>query len=219
MIITIDGPAGSGKSTVADILAEKLGFIHFNSGSLYRGITAYLHEIGFNIESMNSETEIPSLDLKVRMIEDVQHVYVNGIDYTPQLRNNTISTLVAFIGANKFCRQIIDNCQRDFCSKNNVVMEGRDITTVVFPDANYKFYLDASVESRALRRFKENQEKGINSNLEEVKKNLEQRDYVDINVSKALVKVEDAIEVDTTNMTIEQVVAHISNKVRKGEGK
>ena len=97
MIITIDGPAGSGKSTVADILAEKLDFIHFNSGSLYRGVTAFLHSNNFNVEGLTKETPIPSLNLEVKMVDDVQKVFVNGTDFTPVLRNNTISTLVPFV--------------------------------------------------------------------------------------------------------------------------
>ena len=216
MIITIDGPAGSGKSTVADILANNLGFIHFNSGSLYRGITAYLYDIGFDIGNMSTNSEIPNINLKVKLCDDKQLVYVNGIDYTPQLRNNTISTLVAKIGVNKACRQIIDNCQRDFCSKNDVVMEGRDLGSFVFPDAEVKFYLDCSIKERARRRFLEEQAKNNNISLAEIEEQIEERDYLDKTREIAPLTVpKDAIIIDSTNLSIDDVVETLLNHINK----
>ncbi len=214
MIITIDGPAGSGKSTVADILAENLGFIHFNSGSLYRAVTAHLIETDFDIENLEMDSEIPNFTLKVKMIENIQHVYVNGIDYTPVLRNNKISTLVARVGSNKFCRILIDECQRDFCSKNNVVMEGRDLGSHVFPNAEVKFYLDCSIKERARRRFFEEQAKNSDITLEEIEEQIAERDYLDKTREIApLVVPKNAIMVDSTNLSIDEVVEKLQNHV------
>lgn len=207
MIITIDGPAGSGKSTVADILAENLGFIHFNSGALYRGITAHLYNNNFNVESLTKDSPIPPINLEVKMIDEIQHVFVNKIDYTPYLRNNTISTLVAFVGANKFCRVLIDDCQRKFCSQNNVVMEGRDLGSHVFPNADVKFYLDCSIQERAKRRFKEEQAKNSTVTLAEIEKQIAERDHLDKTRDIApLVIPENATIVDTTTLSIPEVV-------------
>lgn len=215
MIITIDGPAGSGKSTVADILAEKLGFIHFNSGSLYRAITAYLDDIGFNIEDIKPETEIPHLDLKVRLIENSQRVYVNDIDFTPHLRKNRISTLVAYVAANKFCRVIIDDCQRKFCSQHNIVIEGRDLGSHVFPNADIKFYLDCSIKERARRRFLEEKAKNSNITLAQIEEQIEERDYLDKTRKIApLVIPTGAIIVDSSSLSIEEVVQTMQNQIK-----
>lgn len=214
MIITIDGPAGSGKSTVADILAEQLGFIHFNSGALYRAVTAYLHENKFNIEHMSINSPIPCFEINVKMIDGNQHVFVNNKDYTPVLRNNEISTLVPFIGANQNCRKKVDECQKEFCSKHNVVMEGRDLGSFVFPNAEVKFYLDCSIEERARRRFLEEQEKHTNVTLEEIKEQIFERDEQDKNREIApLVVPKDAIIVDSTHLSVEEVVAKMRYQI------
>lgn len=218
MIITIDGPAGSGKSTVADILAEKLNFIHFNSGALYRGITAHLYVSGFNIEKLTKNSPVPELSLKVKMIKDVQHVFVNGIDYTPNLRDNKISTLVAFIGANKFCRVLIDDCQRKFCLNNNVVMEGRDLGSHVFPNADVKFYLDCSIKERAKRRFKEEQAKNSSVTLKEIEEQIAERDHLDKTREIApLVVPKNAIIVDSTKLSIDQTVEALLRHIKINE--
>ena len=217
MIITIDGPAGSGKSTVANILADKLGFIHFNSGALFRGVTAFLHNNEFDIESIKVNSTIPEFNLEVKMIDDVQHVFVNNVDYTPVLRNNTISTLVAFVALNKNVRNKIDACQRKFCKENNIVVEGRDLGSYVFPDAEIKFYLDCSVEERARRRFFEEQSKNSSISMEEIKEQIIERDNMDKSREIApLVVPKNAIIVDSSNMTIDEVVetliAHVNTK-------
>ena len=207
MIITIDGPAGSGKSTAAELLAKELNFIHFNSGSLYRGITAHLYKLGFSIENITKDSQVPPLNLRVEMINNLQHVFVNDIDYTPELRKNHISTLVAFVAANKYCRVIIDNCQRDFCSKNNVVMEGRDLGSHVFPNADIKFYLDCSIKERAKRRFLEEREKNNNVTLIEIEEQIAERDYLDKHRDIApLVIPNNAIIIDSSNLSINEVV-------------
>ena len=214
MIITIDGPAGSGKSTVADILADKLGFIHFNSGSLYRAITAYLHEKRLNIENLTTNSPIPQFEICVQIIEDTQHVFVNNKDYTPILRKNEISTLVPFVAANKNCRIKVDECQKKFCSVNNVVMEGRDLGSFVFPNAEIKFYLDCSIKERARRRYAEEKAKNSNVTIEEIEQQLIERDNQDKTREIApLVVPENAIIVDSTNLNITQVVEVMFNHI------
>lgn len=216
MIITIDGPAGSGKSTVADILAEQLRYVHFNSGSLYRGITAYLHEKNFDIENMATYSPIPEFDLKVKMINNEQHVFVNNIDYTSVLRNNTISTLVAYIAANKYCRNKVDECQKAFCSTHNVVMEGRDLGSFVFPNAEIKFYLDCSIKERARRRFEEEKAKNNNVTIQEIEEQIEERDELDKNREIApLVVPKNAIIVDSTHLSIQQVVETMLDYIKQ----
>ena len=207
MIITIDGPAGSGKSTVADILADKLGFIHFNSGALYRGVTAHFLNENFNIESISSHSTIPHFKLTTTMENEIQHVLVNNIDYTSQLRDNKISTLVVYVAANKFCRQKVDECQKSFCSTHNVVMEGRDLGSFVFPHADVKFYLDCSVKERARRRYAEEKAKNSKVTLREIENQLKERDMIDKSREIApLVVPKNAIIVDSTNLSIQEVV-------------
>ena len=207
MIITIDGPAGSGKSTTADVLAEKLGFLHFNSGSLYRGITAHLLNNNFDFNSLKELTQVPDFLLNVKMIEGTQHVFVNNIDYSPILRDNEISTLVALVAANRFCRNKVDECQKEFCSQCNVVTEGRDLGSFVFPNADFKFYLDCSVEERARRRFNEEKAKNSHLTLEDIKNQIIERDNIDKNRTYApLVIPQNSIIIDSTHMTVEEVV-------------
>lgn len=214
MIITIDGPAGSGKSTVADILADRLGFIHLNSGALYRGITAFLYEQSFDIENMSTLSPVPKFEMKIKMIDNTQHVFINNKDYTPILRENFISILVAFIAGNKNCREIVDKCQKKFCENHNVVMEGRDLGSFVFPDAEIKFYLDCAIEERAKRRFKEEQAKNSNVTLEEIEQQISKRDFLDKNREIApLVVPKNAIIVDSTKLNINQVVDLMLNYI------
>ncbi len=215
MIITIDGPAGSGKSTVADLLAEQLKFIHFNSGSLYRGVTAFLLSENYNIELITPHSPIPKFKLETKMINGFQHVIVNKIDFTLVLRDNQISTLVAFVAANKLCREKVDECQKAFCSSHNVVMEGRDLGSFVFPNADIKFYLDCSVKERAKRRFKEEQAKNSHVTLEEIEKQIEERDRIDKSRELApLVIPKDAIIIDSTNLSIKQVVEAMNKHIK-----
>lgn len=206
MIITIDGPAGSGKSTVAEILANNLGFIHFNSGSIFRGVTAYLVDIGYDIENITTDSPLPDFEIETKMINEVQHVFVNNKDFTPVLRDNTISQLVPHVALNKNCREKVDDCQREFGSKNNIVIEGRDVGSHVFPNAEFKFYLDCSIQERARRRFKEEQAKNSKIALKEIEKQIEERDNLDKTREIApLVVPENAIIVDSTTLTIDEV--------------
>lgn len=205
MIISIDGPAGSGKSTVAELLSKKLKYIHFNSGSLYRGVTAYLVDKKIDYKTITLE-QIKSINLSTKIVRGLQHVYVNGKDYTSHLRDNEISILCAQIGLNPEIRKIIDNCQRDFAKTHNIVIEGRDIGSFVFPNADYKFYLDCDVKERALRRFKEEQLKNSKISLKEIETQIIARDKLDKERKIAPLCVpKNAIMLDSTNSTPDQI--------------
>lgn len=214
MIISIDGPAGSGKSTVADILAAKLGFVHFNSGSLYRAITAYALINKLDIDE--NITLLSTLPLEVQFINSYQHVFVKGVDYTSYLRNNEVSTHCSYVSKFKSIRNLVDNCQRNFANNNNVVIEGRDIGSFVFPNAEYKFYLDCSVDVRAKRRFDEEKAKGSSITFEEIRQQIIERDKFDINKPIApLVVPKGAFVIDSTTKTAEQVSEEMFNIVKQ----
>ncbi len=206
MIISIDGPAGSGKSTVANVLAKKLGFVHFNSGSLYRGITAFLLEQQEDATYVDDNL-LKNISLSVKFINGVQHVFVNSKDYTSMLRNNNISVASPEISKIPLVRKIADECQRNFASQNNVVIDGRDIGSFVFPNAEFKFYLDCSVKVRAKRRFAEEKLKNNNVTLEEIEKELIVRDEIDKKKEIApLVIPKNAVIIDSSTLTVNDVV-------------
>lgn len=215
MIISIDGPAGSGKSTVAQLIAENLGFIHFNSGSLYRAITAYLLETNFNIEEITVNSQIPKLKLKTIMEQGVQHVYVNNVDFTDKLRLNEVSVLTPIVSTNKKIRKIIDDCQREFAKNHNIVVDGRDIGSFVFPDAEFKFYLDCDIHERAKRRFKEEKAKHTHITLKEIEEQIAKRDEIDKTKEIApLVVPNNAIIIDSTDKSIDQVAKAIIDNIK-----
>lgn len=204
MIISIDGPAGSGKSTVASLLAEKLGFVHFNSGKLYRGITAYLVHNNFPLEGIENKRNLSPILLETKFIKNVQHVYVCGTDFTPYLKDNIISVNTPRVSKNPYIRSVVDVCQRTYAKNNNVVIDGRDIGSFVFPNADYKFYLDCAIEERANRRFKELNETVPYSQL---LKEIAERDEIDKNKKVApLVIPVGAIVIDSTHLSIKEVV-------------
>ena len=206
MIISIDGPAGSGKSTVARLVSEKLGFEHFNSGSLYRGITVYLVKESIDLTS----TKIPKINLCTYFENGTQKVVVNGVDFTNELRNNEISVLTPRVSAVKALRNIVDNCQRNYAKNKNIIVDGRDIGSHVFPNADLKIYLDCTIQERARRRFLEEQTKGSKITIEEIEKQIAERDEIDRNKKIApLVVPKGAIVIDSTNLTIDEVVDKI----------
>lgn len=209
MIITFDGPAGSGKSTIAKAVAKHLGYFHFNSGSIFRAITAFLLENNKNIDLLKN------LNVKVKIAKDIQYVYVNNIDYTPILRNNEISTNVAEISAIAEVQHTAQKIIKEFCSANNVVIDGRGLGNEVLKSAEYKFYLDCSVKVRAKRRFLEEQLKGTNITLEEIEAQLKVRDKLDRERDIApLVIPENAIIIDSSNLTIDEVVDKVLSFIK-----
>ena len=216
MIISIDGPAGSGKSTVASLLAEKLGFIHFNSGSLFRAITAYLLENNFNFAIIEESYPKLELQLDIKIINNSQHIFVNNIDYTSELRNNNVSIHAPLISINKYIRNIIDKKQKQFAKSNNVVIDGRDIGSHVFPKAEFKFYLDCNIKERAKRRFNEEKLKNSKITLKQIKNELSERDFFDKTRKIApLVIPKNAIVVDSTKLTIDEVIDKMLNHIKE----
>ncbi len=214
MIITIDGPAGSGKSTVARMLADKLGFVHFNSGSLFRGITAYLLSQEENINNID-EKKIKKLRLKTRFDGKNQLVFVNSQNFSKHLRDDEVSKCAPIISAVPEFRAKIDECQCKFVENNNVVIDGRDIGSHVFPNADVKFYLDCDIDERAKRRFKEEKLKNPDITLKEIKDSIITRDKYDMNKPiSPLVVPEGAITIDSTRLTPEKVVDEMLKHIK-----
>lgn len=214
MIISIDGPAGSGKSTIADILAEKLGFIHLNSGSLYRAITAYAIKNNISIDETTADL-LSKLKLEAKFENNIQHTFVENEDFTPYLRDNEVSKLSAMIGKLSPVRATVNACQHKVASTHNIVIEGRDIGSLVFPNAEYKFYLDCDVKERAKRRFKEEQLKGTNVTLKAIEAQLIERDKQDKERKVSpLVVPNGAIMIDSTKLNIDQVANEMLSYIK-----
>lgn len=208
MIVAIDGPAGTGKSTVAKIIAEKLNITFLNSGSFYRGITLGLLRDKIDL---NNEEKILEHAEKLDLDYVNEHLILNGEDVNHLLHQDIISEHSSPISAIVELRNIVNKKLRKITEKQSVVCEGRDITTVVFPMAEYKFYLDASADVRALRRFNQ----GVSDlSLEEIKISILKRDEIDKNKKVGALKIaEDATYIDTSLLTIDEVCAIILNKI------
>ncbi len=204
MIVAIDGPAGSGKSTLSKIIAKKCNLVYIDTGAMYRAV-AYL-TLKDNIPITDEESIIKlAKNSNIEFKDD--KVYINNLDVTKEIRTMEVTKIVSPISSIVELREILVDMQRKMAKDYDVIMEGRDITTVVFPNADYKFYLDASKEERARRRYKENIDKGIDSTYEEILENIEKRDYNDMHKKVgSLMRTDDQIYIDTTNLKIEDVV-------------
>ncbi|MCK9328547.1 MAG: (d)CMP kinase [Candidatus Pacebacteria bacterium] len=218
MIIAIDGPAASGKSTTAKLIAEKLNFIYIDTGAMYRAVALYALKNNLDISNHKNLIKIiNSITIRFERINNENHIFLNNIDVTSEIRLPEITKLSSNIATKKIIRDKMVEIQRLLAINQKIIMDGRDIGTVVFPNANYKFFLTASIETRALRRLNEQLTKGIVSNLEDIKNDLIWRDKNDSEREfSPLIKAEDAIEVDTSNMTIEEQVKYIL-KVLQGD--
>lgn len=203
--IAIDGPAASGKSTAAKAVAKKLGFLYVDTGAMYRAFTLLMLEKGLDPKSRE---DAKSLLGTFTMKEDRDgHIYLNGKDVTQRVRDHDVSASVSFACAHLEVREHLVSLQQQMAKEESVVMDGRDIGTVVLPFATLKVYQIASVEARAKRRYLEEKNKGREVSLEEIKKDLERRDYIDSHRENSpLKKAPDAIELDTSDMTIEEEV-------------
>lgn len=213
--IAIDGPAGAGKSTIAKIVANKLGFEYVDTGAMYRAYT--LKVISNKLDPKNSSDVLSILnDTDIDFIDN--HIYLDNEIVDEEIRSNSISKQVSYIASIKEVRSKMVEIQQEISKRRSVVMDGRDITTVVLPNANYKFYVTASVEERGRRRFLELQSKGIKDiSLDEVIADIATRDEIDSNrVESPLTKTEDSILVDTTNLNIEESVDRIISIVKEG---
>ena len=212
-IIAIDGPAGSGKGTITKIIAEKLNYVYIDSGATYRCVALASLRNNLNIDDKEKIINLTK-SLNIQFTRDGKTI-LNGEDVSSLIRSKEVSEIVSPISSIIEVREILVDLQRKMANNDNVIMEGRDITTVVFPNADYKFYLDASIEERAKRRFKQNEEMGIHIPLEELKESIRKRDENDMNKPVgALKRTLDQIYIDSTKMTIEEVVDTIVNKVQ-----
>lgn len=203
-IVAIDGPAGSGKGTIAKILSKECNLVYIDTGAMYRAIALETLRNNISIDSEDKIVEI-ALNSKIEFIDD--KIYLNGEDVSKDIRTMEVTRIVSPISSIVKLREILVDMQRKIAGDNDIIMEGRDITTVVFPNATYKFYLDAEVSERANRRYKENKEKGIETTYEEILDNINKRDYNDMHKEVgSLMRTDDQIYIDSTNLTIEEVV-------------
>ncbi|BDR58661.1 (d)CMP kinase [Xylocopilactobacillus apicola] len=214
--IAIDGPASSGKSTVAKIIAEKLNFLYVDTGAMYRALTYYCLEKKINLNDEESVMKLLNqMNYEVKVVEEKLHYFVDQQDVSEQIRKPDVAKNVSKVASYPKIRKYLTELQQEIARKNNVVMDGRDIGTVVLPQANFKFFLTATPEVRANRRFKENQNKGISSDLSEIIQAIKKRDEIDSHRKIApLIPANDAILVDSSNMTIEQVVTNLINRIQ-----
>ena len=216
-VVGIDGPAGSGKGTVTKKVANKLGLINIDTGSTYRCVALEVINQKIPLEAKERIIEIAkTIKIEIETLSDGDKIFLNGKEVTKEIRSKEVTQIVSQISSIKEVRFQMVELQRKLAAGKNVIMEGRDICTYVFPNADVKIYLDASVEERAKRRYKENKEKNIDMTYEEVIENIKKRDENDkAKEIGALKKAEDSIVVDTTSLTIEEVVEKIIEIIRK----
>lgn len=220
-IIAIDGPAGSGKGTITERISQKLGLVNIGSGSAYRCVA---------LETINQGIEIEEKEKIIKMLENIKiefdisegkdTVYLNGKNVTDRIREKDVATIVSQVSAIKEVRIKLNDIFRSCAEGKRVIMEGRDIGTCVYPNADVKIYLDASPEIRAKRRLKQNEEKHIEMSYEEILQNIKTRDEIDKNKEMGALKLaEDATYVDSSNMTIEEVTDKILNIIKEKTNK
>lgn len=210
-IITLDGPAGSGKSTIAKLIAKKFSMTYLDTGAMYRMIALYVLENNIDLKDIN---QINNMLEKVRMDIEKDKFYLDGKDVSEEIRTPRVTKIVSDVASIREVRVKLVDLQRKISEGKNVILDGRDIGTVVFPNGDLKIYLVASPEERAKRRMKEYEQKGINESYEEVLEAIKKRDMIDSTREESpLRKADDAIEIDSSFMTIEEVVENISKMV------
>lgn len=209
--IAIDGPAGAGKSTIAKIVSKKLGFIYIDTGAMYRAMAVHMTRKGVSgDDNAQIEENIDSADISIGYENGEQVVYLNGENVNSQLRTEEVSAMASKTSANAKVREKLVELQRKQARTTNVVMDGRDIGTVVLPDAQLKVYLTAGTRVRAERRYKELIAKGTECNIDEIEADIKERDHRDMTRENSpLKKADDAVEIDSSYMTIEEVADKI----------
>ena len=208
--IAIDGPAGAGKSTIARRLAAELGYCYVDTGAIYRTVAYFLDLWGVSPKDVDGVRRyIDELTVEITYDETgSQHMIMNGMDVTPDIRTQEISQKASLVSAHKEVRDMLLDMQRDVARKHNVIMDGRDIGTVVLPKADVKIFLTASSQVRAQRRYEELIAKGQKAELPQILKEIEQRDYQDTHREIApLKKAHDAVELDTSDLDVDSVIA------------
>ncbi|TDL34718.1 (d)CMP kinase [Jeotgalibacillus sp. S-D1] len=220
MRIALDGPAAAGKSTVAKKLAEKLGFVYIDTGAMYRTLTYKAIINGIDVENEKELKDVLlNTIIELKPGEHGQRVYLDGREVTEEIRSNAVTNNVSTVAKHADVRKEMVERQQQLVESGGIVMDGRDIGTHVIPDAEIKIFMIASAKERARRRFEEHQKQGIESNIDQLQREIEQRDHLDsTRIVSPLKKAEDAIELDTTTMDIDSVVDSILSLVRKRGG-
>lgn len=220
LIVAIDGPAGSGKSTSSKLVAQKLGYLYIDTGAMYRAITLLAMRKNIVHDQLSVAKLAEESDIELNFSRGITKVKINGEDVTEEIRSPQVSINVSDVSKIEGVRKALVEKQRQLSrSEKGVVIEGRDITTVVFPDADVKIFLTATVDQRAMRRAKELMESGAEVSIEEIKEAIVKRDLKDSTREiSPLTKAPDAIEVDTSVVSIEQQVEIILNRVREVAG-
>lgn len=215
--IAIDGPSATGKSTLAKALAKELSFIYIDTGAMYRAVGLY--NIRKNIDLNNEDDVVNTLkdiSIDIKYIDKEQRIFLNGEDVSSQIREEKVGMAASIVSTYKKVREVLVDLQRSLANVQNIIMDGRDIGTVVLPNASLKIFLTASSEERTKRRYLELKEKGKDVSIEDVAKELKERDERDTKrTNSPLTKAEDAILVDTTNMNIEQTIEYIKKLYEK----
>lgn len=219
MIVAIDGPAGSGKGTVSKAIQEKLGFLNLDTGATYRCVALEILRKGLTLDDEKNIIEIAnSIDIQIDKIAGKDIVLLNNEDVTKEIRTKEVTSIVSQVSSIIQVREKMVEVQRQLAKGNNVIVDGRDIGTVVFPNAEVKIYLDASESVRAKRRYDENIQNGIKMTYEEVLENIRMRDYNDMHKKMgALKKADDAIVIDSTNLKIDEVVNKVEEIIIKNK--
>ena len=215
--IAIDGPAGAGKSSISKVVANELGYLYIDTGAMYRGVTWAVLDSHVDVKNQKDvESLLPSLDLTLEPTANACKVFVKGQDVTNLIRQQQINENVSTIASYKGVREYLVERQQAMAAVGGVILDGRDIGSVVLPKAELKIYLTASVDARAKRRWLEVQGTSNEQSLKDIKKNVESRDEMDKNRDESpLVCVEDAIVVDSSNMTFDETVEHILHLVQE----
>ena len=218
--VAVDGPAGSGKSTITKMVAKSLGFNYVDTGAMYRALTYNFLSNGLDeLEEEKIKELLSKTDFKVEYVDGVQYVYVNDEEVSDKIRTSEVSKFTSLFAKSPSVRDFLIDTQRNLANTNNIIMDGRDIASVVLPNADVKIFLTASVEERARRRVLDFERQGIeNVDFEKVKDDIKARDWQDENRDIApLVKVESATLIDTTSLTIDEVVEKMTELVKSVE--
>lgn len=219
--VAVDGPAGSGKSTITKMVAKDLGYNYVDTGAMYRGLTYdFLKNNLTELDEKKIELLLSKVKFEVKFIDRVQYVFVNGEDVSEKIRTAEVSKFTSLFAKSPAVREFLIDTQRNLAMSNNIIMDGRDIASVVLPNADVKIFLTASVEERARRRVLDFERQGVvDIDFNKVKADIAARDYQDENRDIApLVKVDDAVLIDTTNLTITEVVEKMTELIKKAEG-
>ena len=215
MNIAIDGPAGAGKSTIAKLVAGKLGYIYVDTGAMYRAVALALLNAKIDVTDVDAvANEITGIEITICYEDHAQQVYLNGKNVSKKIRQEAVGNMASKVATKQAVRDKLLDLQRNLAATQDVVMDGRDIGTFVLPNAELKIYLTASVDTRADRRYKELVEKHMPADLEEIKRDIEARDYQDMHREIApLTQAEDAYYLDSSALTIDEVVAEIIRRI------